>query len=211
MNKQCLQFTIDEIVPSLSASLEIRLKGRATLTGEKATAPAQALRLHPTTDQESLMIFLEPGDTIFLIATVIDQGDDKLLIIDEMFYNEPEFEPAKKALDELKQAEMLNAIAGNLEFLTWVDRCSFPKDVEDDLVEMGFDRTVALGLRMNMTAERGRVKTMTQLFQDNISEGEHKTALLTYLVSRHHQYLKITRDRQLAQTKRQDPSHEHGL
>lgn len=211
MSKQCLQFTIEEILPSLASDREIRLKGQATLAGETATAPAQALRLQPTTDQESLMIFLEPGDTIFLIATVIDQGAEKLLIIDEMFYNELEFEPAQHALEELKHAEILNAIDSNLEFLTWVDRCAFPKDVEEELVELGIDRRVALGLRMNMTAERGRVKTMTQLFQDNIRGGVHKTALLTYLASMHHQYMKIKNDQQAAQPRWQDPTHESGL
>lgn len=211
MSKQCLQFTIEEIAPSVAPDREIRLKGQATLAGETATAPAQALRLQPTTDQQSLMIFLEPGDTIFLIATVIDQGADKLLIIDEMFCNESEFEPAQHALEAQKHAEILKAIDSNLEFLTWVDRCAFPKDVEEELVELGVDRRVALGLRMNMTAQRGRIKTMVELFQDNIRGGEYKEALLTYLVSMHHQYMKIKEDQQVAQPKHQDPAHEPGL
>lgn len=192
MTKNGYAFTIDAMHPSSSTGTGIRLEGLATLTGESATFPAEALLLRPTEDQADIMTYVAPGSNVFIIASNLEQNEDALLIIDQIFLDESSFEDAMDELEIQKRDEKMRAMNRSLEFLTWVDRCSFPRDFESDLVKLGVEPDVAFGLRLHMTAQKGRSKTMAELFQDNIDGGEYKAALLTYLVDMQRQYIDIT-------------------
>lgn len=190
MGMQYLEIILSNIELSESKDSDYKIKGLATLTGETATALIDAVLLRPSADQAALLERMSPGHKLNVAATPLQRGSEALWIIDDVF-SEAEWTRIKEEAASEAMMGARAAILKNLDFLAWVDRCTFPADLERELVELGVSEETALDLRFNLTAQRGRVKTIVELYQDCITSGEDTQAIATYLESMHRQYESI--------------------
>lgn len=181
MTKQCLEIILSEIESSGSYDTDYKIKGQATLAGETATALIEAVLLRACADQSALLECIAPGSRLNVVATPLQRANETLWIIEEVFSDDLTWAQVQQNVVARAKTADRAAILKNLDFLAWVDRCTFPQDFENDLIELGLSAEIALDLRMGLTAQKGRVKTIVELFQDCILCEESVQAIVTYL------------------------------
>lgn len=213
MTRQCLEITLRTARSELGRPKENswRFEGEATLPGETATLPIDASLLLATPEQDLRISFMEPGSKLNVFASPLARGDQTLWIIEQVFFDEDEWVAFKAEQEEKQSSDLKNAFLNNLEFLAWVGRCTFPGDFERDLLKLGVDPDVAFSLRMNITAQKGRVKTIVELYQDNVNASEEKEALALYLTDMHLKHESILKNQQTRPTPKLFTSDEPGL
>lgn len=213
MTKQCLEITLRAArsEPGRQSENSWRFEGEATLPGETAIKMIDAALLLATPEQDLTISFMEPGNKLNVLATPLARGDETLWIIEQIFFEEDEWIAFKVEQEEKKSSSLQASFLKNLEFLAWVNRCTFPGDFESDLVKLGVDPDVAFGLRMNMTAQKGRVKTMVEIYQDNINSSEEKEALALYLTDMHLKHEGILKSQHARPTPKPFTPDEPGL